>query len=137
MFIPTWMNLLLKTYVFIGIFSQDGLIIRFRHALHVPRQSLLFTAPAFIILSAYIYIPFMLFPLYSSMKDINNQLFYAAQVFGANTFTTMQKKLFPLSKKGIKTGIKVTFIPALLLFINTRLIAGNKLGNFVSKQEEK
>lgn len=112
MIIPTWMNLLLKTYAFIGIFSQDGLINRFMTALHLPSQSLLFTAPAFIIVSAYIYIPFMLLPIYNSMKDINNQLFYAAQDLGANTFTTMQKVLLPLSKEGIKTGITSYIYPS-------------------------
>ncbi|MCO4327140.1 ABC transporter permease [Staphylococcus agnetis] len=136
MIIPTWMNLLLKTYAFIGIFSQDGLINRFMTALHLPSQSLLFTAPAFIMVSAYIYIPFMLLPIYNSMKDINNQLFYAAQDLGANTFTTMQKVLLPLSKEGIKTGIQVTFIPALSLFMITRLIAGNKVVNIGTAIEE-
>ncbi|TRW78814.1 ABC transporter permease [Staphylococcus agnetis] len=136
MIIPTWMNLLLKTYAFIGIFSQDGLINRFMTALHLPSQSLLFTAPAFIMVSAYIYIPFMLLPIYNSMKDINNQLFYAAQDLGANTFTTMQKVLLPLPKEGIKTGIQVTFIPALSLFMITRLIAGNKVVNIGTAIEE-
>ena len=136
MIIPTWMNLLLKTYAFIGIFSQDGLINRILNALQLPSQGLLFTAPAFVIVSAYIYIPFMLLPIYNSMKDINNQLFYAAQDLGANTFTTMRKVLLPLSKEGIKTGIQVTFIPALSLFMITRLIAGNKVVNIGTAIEE-
>ncbi|UEX89458.1 ABC transporter permease [Staphylococcus ratti] len=136
MIIPTWMNLLLKTYAFIGIFSQDGIINRFINMLHLPSQSLLFTAPAFIIVSAYIYIPFMLLPIYNSMKDINPQLFYAAQDLGASTFTTIQKVLLPLSKEGIKTGIQITFIPALSLFMITRLIAGNKVVNIGTAIEE-
>ncbi|PWZ99566.1 spermidine/putrescine ABC transporter permease, partial [Staphylococcus pseudintermedius] len=136
MIIPTWMNLLLKTYAFIGIFSHDGLINKILIALNIPSQSILFTAPAFIFVAAYIYIPFMLLPIYNSMKDIPNQLFFAAQDLGANTFTVIRKVLLPLTAEGVKTGIQVTFIPALSLFMITRLIAGNKVINIGTAIEE-
>ncbi|EKS1653563.1 ABC transporter permease [Staphylococcus pseudintermedius] len=136
MIIPTWMNLLLKTYAFIGIFSHDGLINKILIALNIPSQSILFTAPAFVFVAAYIYIPFMLLPIYNSMKDIPNQLFFAAQDLGANTFTVIRKVLLPLTAEGVKTGIQVTFIPALSLFMITRLIAGNKVINIGTAIEE-
>ena len=61
--IPTWINLLLKTYAFIGLFSHDGIINRILYSLHLPRTELLFTGPAFIIVASYIYIPFMILPI--------------------------------------------------------------------------
>lgn len=136
MIIPTWMNLLLKTYAFIGIFSHDGLINQFLRLLHIPSQTILFTAPAFVIVAAYIYLPFMLLPIYNSMKDIPDQLFYAAQDLGASPLTIVRKVLFPLTIEGVKTGIQVTFIPALSLFMITRLIAGNKVINIGTAIEE-
>ncbi|MCS4486715.1 ABC transporter permease [Staphylococcus americanisciuri] len=136
MIIPTWMNLLLKTYAFIGIFSHDGIINQFLNLLHIPSQSLLFTGPAFVAVAAYIYLPFMLLPIYNSMKDIPDQMFFAARDLGADTLTMVNKVLFPLTIEGVKTGIQVTFIPALSLFMITRLIAGNKVINIGTAIEE-
>lgn len=136
MIIPTWMNLLLKTYAFIGIFSHDGIINQFLNVLHIPSQTILFTAPAFVAVAAYIYLPFMLLPIYNSMKDIPDQMFFAAQDLGADTLTVVRKVLFPLTIEGVKTGIQVTFIPALSLFMITRLIAGNKVINIGTAIEE-
>ncbi len=136
MIIPTWMNLLLKTYAFIGIFSHDGFINKILMSFHLPAQPILFTAPAFIFVSAYIYIPFMLLPIYNSMKDIPDQLFFAAQDLGASRATVIRKVLLPLTVEGVKTGIQVTFIPALSLFMITRLIAGNKVINIGTAIEE-
>src|SRR5699024_11322559 len=70
--IPTWINLLLKTYAFIGLFSHDGIINRILYSLHLPKAELLFTGPAFIIVASYIYIPFMILPIFNNMKDIPN-----------------------------------------------------------------
>ncbi|QLK85734.1 ABC transporter permease [Staphylococcus sp. 17KM0847] len=136
MIIPTWINLLLKTYAFIGILSHDGFINQLLGIVNVPAQSMLFTAPAFIIVAVYIYLPFMLLPIYNSMKDIPDQLFFAAQDLGAGTITIVRKVLLPLTIEGIKTGIQVTFIPALSLFMITRLIAGNKVINIGTAIEE-
>lgn len=136
MIVPTWMNLLLKTYAFIGILSHDGIINKFFNMLHWPTQHLLFTAPAFIMVAVYIYIPFMLLPIYNSIKDIPNQYILAAQDLGASKFTVIRKIVIPLSKEGIKTGIQVTFIPALSLFMITRLIAGNRVINVGTAIEE-
>ena len=134
--IPTWINLLLKTYAFIGLFSHDGIINRILYSLHLPKAELLFTGPAFIIVASYIYIPFMILPIFNSMKSIPNNLLQASSDLGANTFTTFRKVILPLTKEGVMTGVQVTFIPALSLFMITRLIAGNKVINIGTSIEE-
>ncbi|PTK89081.1 spermidine/putrescine ABC transporter permease [Staphylococcus gallinarum] len=134
--IPTWINLLLKTYAFIGIFSHDGIINQVLTMLHLPKADLLFTTPAFLIVSSYIYIPFMILPIFNSMKDIPNNVLQASTDLGANAFTTLRKVIIPLTKQGVLTGIQVTFIPALSLFMITRLIAGNKVINIGTAIEE-
>ncbi|MCY1038027.1 ABC transporter permease [Staphylococcus nepalensis] len=134
--IPTWINLLLKTYAFIGLFSHDGIINRILYGLHLPKLELLFTVPAFLIVASYIYIPFMILPIFNSMKDIPNNLLQASSDLGASRLIIFRKVIAPLTKRGVLTGVQVTFIPALSLFMITRLIAGNKVINMGTAIEE-
>ena len=133
--IPTWINLLLKTYAFIGLLSHEGLINRFLNFIHLPSANLLFTPGAFLLVASYIYIPFMILPIFNSMKAIPNNLLQASSDLGASPFTTFRKVIVPLTKEGVMTGIQVTFIP-LSLFMITRLIAGNKVINIGTSIEE-
>lgn len=134
--VPTWINLLLKTYAFIGILSHDGIINQILGWMHLPKMELLFTAVAFIIVASYIYIPFMILPIFNSMKTIPDNLLDAASDLGANRFTIFYKIILPLTREGVLSGIQVTFIPALSLFMITRLIAGNKVMNIGTSIEE-
>ncbi len=134
--LPTWINLLLKTYAFIGILSQEGTINDLLSALHLPTTQLLFTDIAFVIVSVYIYIPFMILPIFNSMDEIPENLLQASRDLGADQWTTFKKIVMPLSWEGVKTGIQVTFIPTLSLFMITRLIAGNKVVNLGTAIEE-
>lgn len=134
--IPTWINLLLKTYAFIGILSHEGMINKMLVIMHIGPLNLLFTSGAFLLVASYIYIPFMILPIFNSMKSIPNNLLQASSDLGANTFTTFRKVILPLTKEGVMTGVQVTFIPALSLFMITRLIAGNKVINIGTSIEE-
>ena len=73
----------------------------------------------------------MLLPIYNSVVGINRNLIEASYDLGADFKTTFRKIIFPLSINGVKTGIQVTFIPALSLFMITRLIAGIRLLTWV------
>ncbi|MBU7202883.1 ABC transporter permease, partial [Staphylococcus aureus] len=136
MIIPTWINLLLKTYAFIGLLSHDGVINQFFHLFNLPSFNLLFTTGAFLVVASYIYIPFMILPIFNSMKAIPNNLLQASSDLGASPFYTFRKVIMPLTKEGVMTGIQVTFIPSLSLFMITRLIAGNKVRNIGTAIEE-
>ena len=125
-----------KTYAFIGILSHEGLINKFLNFIHLPATNLLFTPGAFLLVASYIYIPFMILPIFNSMKAIPNNLLQASSDLGASPFTTFRKVIVPLTKEGVMTGIQVTFIPALSLFMITRLIAGNKVINIGTSIEE-
>ncbi len=87
---------------------------------------MLFTTGAFLVVASYIYIPFMILPIFNSMKAIPNNLLQASSDLGASPFYTFRKVIMPLTKEGVMTGIQVTFIPSLSLFMITRLIAGIK-----------
>ncbi|MEO4053690.1 ABC transporter permease [Solibacillus sp. CAU 1738] len=135
--IPSWINLLLKTYAFIGIFGLYGPINAFIEIFGFNPQQILFTDFSFVFVSVYIFIPFMIIPIFNSLDKLNPTLVYAARDLGASSFTTFRRVVFPLTIDGVKSGIQVTFIPALSLFMITRLIAGNQvitLGTAIEQQ---
>jgi ABC-type spermidine/putrescine transport system, permease component I len=135
--IPSWINLLLKTYAFIGIFGLYGPINAFLEVFGFEPTQILFTDFSFIFVAVYIFIPFMILPIFNSLDKLDKTLVYAARDLGASGWTTFRRVVFPLTIDGVKSGIQVTFIPALSLFMITRLIAGNKvitLGTAIEQQ---
>ena len=134
--LPTWINILLKTYAFLGLFGEYGTVNNVLEYLGIGTQSLLFNSFSFVFVSSYIFLPFMLFPIYNSVVGINKNLIEASYDLGADFKTTFRKIILPLSINGVKTGIQVTFIPALSLFMITRLVAGNKIINLGTAIEE-
>ncbi|MBF1211898.1 ABC transporter permease [Gemella morbillorum] len=134
--LPTWINILLKTYAFLGLFGEYGTVNNVLKYLGIGTQSLLFNSFSFVFVSSYIFLPFMLLPIYNSVVGINKNLIEASYDLGADFKTTFRKIILPLSINGVKTGIQVTFIPALSLFMITRLVAGNKIINLGTAIEE-
>lgn len=134
--LPTWINILLKTYAFLGLFGEYGTVNNVLEYLGIGTQSLLFNSFSFVFVSSYIFLPFMLLPIYNSVTGINKNLIEASYDLGADFKTTFRKIILPLSINGVKTGIQVTFIPALSLFMITRLVAGNKIINLGTAIEE-
>lgn len=135
--IPSWINLLLKTYAFIGIFGLYGPANKFLAFIGIGEQQILFTDFSFIFVSVYIFIPFMILPIFNSLDKLNPALIDASRDLGASSWTTFRRVIFPLALNGVKSGIQAVFIPALSLFMITRLIAGNKvitLGTAIEQQ---
>lgn len=135
--IPSWINLLLKTYAFIGIFGLYGPINAFLNVFGLEEQQILFTDFSFIFVSVYIFIPFMILPIFNALDKLNPSLLDASKDLGASTMKTFTKVIFPLTTNGVKAGIQAVFIPSLSLFMITRLIAGNKvitLGTAIEQQ---
>lgn len=125
--VPSWINLLLKAYAFLGIFGTYGISNQLLEAIGIGTQQILFTDFSFIFVSVYIFIPFMILPIFNSLNEMNPTLIDAANDLGASKWTTFTRVIFPLTIEGVKSGIQVTFIPALSLFMLTRLIAGNRV----------
>ncbi|MED4205615.1 ABC transporter permease [Neobacillus mesonae] len=125
--VPSWINLLLKAYAFIGIFGTYGAANSFLKIIGIGQQQILFTDFSFVFVSVYIFIPFMILPIFNSLNELNPTLIDAANDLGASKWTTFRRVIFPLTIDGVKSGCQVTFIPALSLFMLTRLIAGNRV----------
>lgn len=125
--VPSWINLLLKAYAFIGIFGAYGAANQFLEFIGVGARQLLFTDFSFVFVVVYIFIPFMILPIFNALNGLNPALVDAANDLGASKWTTFARVIFPLTIDGVKTGCQVVFIPALSLFMLTRLIAGNRV----------
>ncbi|MFS0574412.1 ABC transporter permease [Sporosarcina sp. 179-K 3D1 HS] len=135
--IPSWINLLLKTYAFIGLFGLYGPLNALMEVTGVGRQQLLFTDFSFVFVSVYIFIPFMILPIFNALDKLNPALIDASRDLGADAWTTFRRVIWPLTINGVKSGVQIVFIPALSLFMITRLIAGNKvitLGTAIEQQ---
>lgn len=135
--IPSWINLLLKTYAFIGLMGLYGPINAMLETIGIGSQQILFTDFSFVFVSVYIFIPFMILPIFNSLDKLNPALLDASKDLGASGWVTFKRVVWPLTIDGVKSGVQVVFIPALSLFMITRLIAGNKvitLGTAIEQQ---
>ncbi|WP_125704881.1 ABC transporter permease [Lacticaseibacillus daqingensis] len=125
--LPTWINLLLKAYAFIGIFSQDGGINSFLGMMGIGPKQFLFTDFSFIFVASYIEIPFMILPIFNAIEELNEGFVNASRDLGAKSWQTFTKVILPLTMSGVKAGVQAVFIPSLSLFMLTRLIGGNRV----------
>lgn len=125
--LPTWINLLLKTYAFIGILGNAGPVNQFLDWIGIGKQQLLFTDTSFMLVAAYIELPFMFIPIFNSINEISPNLLEAAFDLGASKLTIVRRVIFPLSLRGVRSGVQAVFIPSLSLFMLTRLIGGNRV----------
>lgn len=135
--VPSWINLLLKAYAFLGIFGTYGTANSLLEVLGIGSKQILFTDFSFIFVSVYIFIPFMILPIFNALDEMSPTLLDAANDLGASAWTTFRRVIFPLTLDGVRSGCQVVFIPALSLFMLTRLISGNRvitLGTAIEQQ---
>ena len=131
--LPTWINLLLKAYAFIGILSKNGALAAI---LPLDGKGILFTNPAFILVASYVELPFMILPIFRAIDSIPNEYIIASKDLGASRGQTFRKIILPLSMDGVIAGVQAVFIPSLSLFLITRIIGGNKIITLGTAVEE-
>lgn len=134
--LPTWVNLLLKAYAFIGIFGKYGSVDGFLQFIGLGRPQILFTDASFIFVASYISIPFMVLPIFNALNDLDENLVNASYDLGASKIQTFTQVIWPLSLNGVRAGVQAVFIPSLSLFMLTRLIGGNKVITLGTAVEE-
>lgn len=131
--LPTWINLLLKAYAFIGLLSKNGPLAR---VFSLVSEGLLFTNPAFVLVASYVELPFMILPIFRALDSIPNEYLIASEDLGASRWQTFRKIILPLSMDGVIAGSQAVFIPSLSLFLITRIIGGNKIITLGTAVEE-
>lgn len=122
--LPMWMNFLLRTYAWMSILENNGLINRFLANFGIGPLQMINTQGAVVLGMVYNYLPFMVLPLYSIMTKIPNSVIEAAQDLGCNTRKVLTKVLLPLTIPGISTGIIMVFVPSVSTFIISRMLGG-------------
>ena len=122
--LPMWMNFLLRTYAWMTLLGNNGLINNFLGILGLGPYKLLNTQGAVVLGMVYNYLPYMILPLYSVMVKIDNSLLEAAADLGCNGIMTTAKIVLPLSIPGMMSGITMVFVPAISTFIISRMLGG-------------
>ena len=134
--LPMWMNFLLRTYSWMTIlenhgllnqlFQKIGLISLYNHIFGTELEyfSMMNTQGAVVLGMVYNYLPFMVIPLYSIMTKIEPYTLEAAGDLGANPWNTFTRVVLPLSVPGITTGITMVFVPSVSTFIISRMLGG-------------
>ncbi len=124
--LPMWMNFLIRTYSWITILANTGIINTFLGKLGIGPLKLINTPGAVILGMVYDFIPYMILPIYSVMSKIDNSLLEASEDLGANAFNKFKKVIFPLSRPGVISGITMVFVPSVSTFYISQKLGGNK-----------
>ena len=124
--LPMWMNFLIRTYSWITILANTGIINSFLQKLGLGPVKLINTPGAVILGMVYDFIPYMILPIYSVMSKIDNSLLEASDDLGANAFNKFKRVIFPLSRPGVISGITMVFVPSVSTFYISQKLGGNK-----------
>ena len=122
--IPMWMNFLIRTYAWMTILQDTGILNGFLRALSLRPVHIIGTEGAVVIGMVYDYFPYMILPIYSVMAKMDPKLEEAARDLGCNSVGVLRRVIFPLSLPGVISGITMVLIPS----ISTVYIS-QKLGN--------
>ncbi len=147
--LPMWMNFLLRTYAWMSILENTGLLNRFFSAIglidlvngilgtNMTHFNMINTPGAVVLGMVYNFLPFMILPIHSVIQKIDRNLIEAAQDLGSNNYHVFTKVIFPLSLPGVLSGITMVFVPAVSTFAISKLLGGSKellLGDLIEIQ---
>ncbi|MBR5512383.1 MAG: ABC transporter permease [Ruminococcus sp.] len=135
--LPMWMNFLLRTYAWMTLLGNNGIINHLFGMIGLGPFKLINTSGAVVLGMVYNYLPFMILPLYSVMEKIDNSMFEAAEDLGCSYFQTLFRVIIPLSVPGITSGITMVFVPAISTFIISRMLGGGSnllVGDLIEMQ---
>ena len=141
--LPMWMNFLLRTYSWMSILENNGLLNQLFRAvgllnlLGVDYIQMIRTPGAVVLGMVYNYLPFMILPIYSVLAKMDHSLVEAAQDLGANSVSVFRRVTLPLSLPGVLSGVTMVFVPSVSTFAISRLLGGGTqmmLGDLIENQ---
>ena len=141
--LPMWMNFLLRTYSWMSILENNGLLNQFFRAiglldlLGVEYIPMIGTPGAVVLGMVYNYLPFMILPIYSVIVKLDGTLLEAARDLGADSAGVFRKVILPLSLPGVLSGVTMVFVPSVSTFAISRLLGGGAqmmLGDLIEQQ---
>lgn len=122
--IPMWMNFLIRTYAWMTILQDTGILNGFLFMLGLGRVHIIGTEAAVVIGMVYDYFPYMILPIYSVMAKMDVRLIEAARDLGCNSAGVLRRVIWPLSLPGVISGVNMVLIPSISTFYISQ-----KLGN--------
>lgn len=125
--LPMWMNFLIRTYSWMTILGDTGIINSFLNAIGLESIQLINTGGAVILGMVYNFLPYMILPIYSVLSKMDDSLIEAAQDLGSNRFQIMKKVIMPLSLPGVLSGITMVFVPCVSTFYITQKLGGGQI----------
>ena len=132
--LPTWINMLVRTYAWIGLLSEGGIL---QNLFGLQDTELLYTEGAVLLGMVYNFIPFMILQINTSLCKMDSSLLEASADLGANKLQTFLRVTFPLSLSGVISGIALVFLPAVSSFFIPKLLGGGQfflIGNVIENQ---
>ena len=147
--LPMWMNFLLRTYSWMSILENNGLLNQlFQKIGLISLYNSIFgtdlqffrminTQGAVVLGMVYNYLPFMILPIYSVIVKMDNSLIEAARDLGANSVNVFRRVILPLSLPGVLSGITMVFVPSVSTFAISKMLGGGTellLGDLIEQQ---
>ena len=147
--LPMWMNFLLRTYSWMSILENNGLLNQLFQKIglialynqvfgtDLSYFRLINTQVAVVLGMVYNYLPFMILPIYSVIIKLDRSLIEAAHDLGANTFNVFRRVILPLSLPGVHSGITMVFVPSVSTFAISKMLGGGTemmLGDLIEQQ---
>lgn len=135
--IPMWMNFLIRTYAWMTILQDTGIINNILSMLNLPNVHIIGTEGAVIIGMTYDYFPYMILPIYSVMAKMDTRLLEAASDLGCNSLGVLRRVIWPLSIPGVLSGITMVLIPSISTFYISQKLGNGKfylIGDAIESQ---
>jgi putrescine transport system permease protein len=124
--LPFWTSFLLRVYAWKGILADQGIVNNALLALGLITEpvQMLYTDISMLVGMTYVYLPFMVLPLYATLVKLDVRLLEAAHDLGASPWKAFWLITVPLSRSGIVAGSMLVFIPCLGEFVIPSLLGG-------------
>ena len=135
--IPMWINMLVRTYAWIGLLSEGGFIQKLLSFIGLGNTELLYTEGAELLGMVYNFLPFMILQIQTSLSKMDHSLLEASADLGANPAMAFLRVTLPLSLPGVINGITLVFLPAVSSFFIPKLLGGGQyflIGNMIENQ---
>ena len=135
--LPMWMNFLLRTYAMMSMLEDNGIINTCLKAIGLQPLHMIGTEGAVLFGMVYNFLPFMILPIHSCLKKMDERVIEAAEDLGANNIQVFCRVTLPLSIPGIISGVTMVFMPAVTTFAISRLLGSGRFmlyGDVIEKQ---
>jgi putative spermidine/putrescine transport system permease protein len=132
--LPLWSSYLVRVYAWRLILSNDGVLNWVLHGLGLPSAGLAYTNWAVWLVFSYVWLPYMVLPVYASLERIPDSMLEASADLGAHGWTTFRRVVLPLALPGVVAGSIFTFSLTLGDYITPTLVGGSSsqfIGNVV------